>query len=86
MREAKGLSSVVIELQNMLERLESLGSAGSDQLPLDLGSWDNGWGPGPGTGRPGAPGRASQSDHMRFGLGSGEERDEWLSADYRRSC
>ena len=83
-RGAKELSGVVTQLQRRLDRLEGLGSAGSDKAPLESGSSDDGWGPGPGPGRPRAPGGARQSDHMPSGRGSGGERDEWLSADYRR--
>ena len=47
-------------------------------------SSDNGRGPGPGPGKVRALGGARRSNHMPSGQGSGGERDEWLSADYRR--
>ena len=46
-REARKLSGVVTDLQRRLDMSEDLGSAGSHQPSLDLGS-DDGWGPGPG--------------------------------------
>ena len=80
-REAKELSGVVTQLHRRLERLEVLGSAGSNRVPLRSGCADDSWGPGTGPGRPRAPGRARQTDHMPFARGSAAEADEWLSTD-----
>ena len=47
-REAKELSGRITQLQTRLDRLEGLGSAASDRPSLELGSSDDGRGPGPG--------------------------------------
>ena len=49
--EVKQLSGTVRGLQRRVDRLEGIGSDGSDIPALELGS-DDGWGPGPGTSRP----------------------------------
>ena len=90
--EAGKLSGVVTKLQRWLDRLEDLRSDGSDRLsPLESGS-DDSWGRRP---DPGSPGRSDHAPSIRgsarwsdpmFPRHSGEEeRDEWLTAEYRRS-
>ena len=59
--EIRSLNKVISGLQQRLDVLESRGSIGSDHPPLESGSSDDGWGPGPGQGRPHAPGRAPRS-------------------------
>ena len=60
-RETRQLNKVISGLQQRLDVLEGRGSVGSDQPPLESGSLDDGWGPGPGPGRPHAPGGAPRS-------------------------
>ena len=93
---AQKLSCVVTKLQRRLDRLGDLRSDGSDRPPpLESGSDDN-WGPGPDQGRfcrrieaprsdhaPSTRGSARQRDPMPPRRSGEEERDEWLSADYR---
>ena len=55
------LKKVINGLQQKLDRLESQGSVGSDSPPLESGSLDDGWGPGPRPGRAHAPGGAPRS-------------------------
>ena len=95
--EAGKLSGVVTKLQRRLDRMEDLRSDGSDRPPpLESGS-DDSWGRGPDPGRsrrrtvaprsdhaPPTRGGARQSDPMPPRRSGEEERDEWLSADYRR--
>ena len=45
--ETKSLTNVVSGLQERLDALEARGSVGSDHPPLESGSSDDGWGPGP---------------------------------------
>ena len=59
--ETKSLNKVISGLQQRLDALEARGSVGSDHPPLESGSSDNGWGLGPGPGRPHAPGGAPRS-------------------------
>ena len=59
--ETKSLSKVISGLQQRLDALDARGSVGSDHLPLESGSSDDGWGPGPGPRRPHAPGGAPRS-------------------------
>ena len=59
--ETKLLNKVINGLQQTLDELEGRGSFGSDQAPLESGSSDDGWRPGPGPGRAVAPGRAPRS-------------------------
>ena len=59
--EIRQLNTVVSGLQQRLDALEARGSVGSDHPPLESGSLDDGWGPGPGPGRPHAPGGAPRS-------------------------
>ena len=59
--ETKSLTNVVSGLQERLDALEARGSVGSDHPPLESGSSDDGWGPGPGPRRPHAPGGAPRS-------------------------
>ena len=59
--ETRLLNKVINGLQQRLDELEGRGSVGSDHPPLESGSSDDGWGPGPGPGRPGAPGGAPRS-------------------------
>ena len=56
--ETKLLNKVINGLQQRLDRLESRGSVGSDSPPLESGSSDDSWGPGPDPGRAHAPGGA----------------------------
>ena len=53
--ETRLLNKVINGLQQRLDRLESRGSVGSDSPPLESGSSDDGWGPGPGPDRAQAP-------------------------------
>ena len=90
-------SGVVTKLQRRLDMLEDLRSDGSDRPPpLESGS-DDSWGPGPVPGRSRRRTEAPRSDHTSSTRGSArrsdpmpprhsreEERDEWLSAEYRR--
>ena len=55
------LNKVINGLQQRLDALEGRGSVGSDHPPLESGSSDDSWGPGPGPGRPHAPGGAPRS-------------------------
>ena len=59
--ETRQLNKVISGLQQRLDALEARGSVGSDHPPLESGSLDDGWGPGPGPGRPHAPGGAPRS-------------------------
>ena len=59
--ETRLLNKVINGLQQRLDELEGRGSVGSDHPPLESGSSDDSWGPGPGPGRPHAPGRAPRS-------------------------
>ena len=69
-REAKELSGVVTQLQRRPDRPEGVRRAGSDRPPLELGSSDDGWGPGPNPRRPRAPGGVPCSHHMPSRRGS----------------
>ena len=57
----RSLNKVISGLQQRLDALEARQSVGSDHPPLESGSSDDGWGPGPGQGRPHAPGGAPRS-------------------------
>ena len=59
--ETRLLDKVINGLQQKLDELEGRGSVGSDHPSLEPGSSDDGWGPGPGPGRPHAPGGAPRS-------------------------
>ena len=59
--ETKQLNKVISGLQQRLDVLEARGSVGSDHPPLESRSLDDGWGPGPGPGRPHAPGGTPRS-------------------------
>ena len=59
--ETRSLNKVISGLQQRLDALEARGSVGSDHPPLESGSSDDCWGPGPGPGRPHAPGGAPRS-------------------------
>ena len=59
--ETRMLNKVINRLQQRLDELEGRGSVGSDHPPLESGSLDDSWGPGPGSGRPDAPGGAPRS-------------------------
>ena len=59
--ETKSLTNVLSGLQERLDALEARGSVGSNHPPLESGSSDDSWGPGPGPGRPHAPGGAPRS-------------------------
>ena len=59
--ETKQLNKVISGLQHRLDALEGRGSVSSDHPPLESGSSDDGWGPGPSPGRPHAPGGAPRS-------------------------
>ena len=59
--ETRLLNKVINGLQQRLDKLEGRRSVGSDHPPLESGSWDNSWGPGPGPGRAHPPGGASGS-------------------------
>ena len=59
--ETRLLNKVINGLQQRLDQLEGRGSVGSDHPPLESGSSDDGWGRGPGPGRPHAPGGAPRS-------------------------
>ena len=59
--ETRSLNKVISGLQRRLDALEARGSVGSDHPPLESGSSDDSWGPGPGPGRPHAPGGAPRS-------------------------
>ena len=59
--KTRQLDKVISGLQQRLDVLEGRGSVGSDHPPLESGSSDGGWGPGPGLGRPHAPGGAPRS-------------------------
>ena len=54
--ETRQLNKVISGLQQRLEALEGRGSVGNDHQSLESGSSDGSWGPGPGPGRPHAPG------------------------------
>ena len=56
--ETRSLNKVISGLQQRLDALEARESVGSDNPPLESGSSDDSWGPGPVPGRPHAPGRA----------------------------
>ena len=59
--ETRLLNKVINGLQQGLDELEGRGSVGSDHPPLESGSSDDSWGPGPGLGRPHVPGGAPRS-------------------------
>ena len=59
--ETRQLNEIISGLQQGLDVLEARGSVGSDHPPLESGSSDDSWGPGPGPGRPHAPGGAPRS-------------------------
>ena len=59
--ETRQLNTVISGLQQRLDALEARGSVGSDHPPLESGSSDDSWGPGPGPRRPHAPGGAPRS-------------------------
>ena len=59
--ETRLLNKVINGLQQRLDRLEGRWSVGSDLPPLESGSSDDGWEPGPGRGRAHAPGGALRS-------------------------
>ena len=59
--EIRSLNKVISGLQQRLDVLEGRGSVGSDHPTLESGSSDDGCAPGPGPGRPHAPGRAPRS-------------------------
>ena len=59
--EIRSLNKIISGLQQRLDVLEGRGSVGSDHPPLESGSSDDGWGPGPGPDRPHAPGGAPRS-------------------------
>ena len=59
--ETRLLNKVINGLQQRLDELEARGSLGSDHPPLESGSSDDSWGPGPGPGRPHSPGGAPRS-------------------------
>ena len=59
--ETRQLNKVISGLQQRLDELEARGSVGSDHPPLESGSPDDGWGPGPGPDRPHAPSGAPRS-------------------------
>ena len=59
--ETRQLNKVISGLQLRLDVLEGRWSVGSDHPPLESGSSDDSWGPGPGPGRPHAPGGAPRS-------------------------
>ena len=91
------LSGVVTKLQRRLDRLGDLRRYSSDRAPaLESGSADS-WGPGPDPGRSHCRTNAPPSDYAPSTRGSArrsnplsprhsgqEERDKWLSAEYRR--
>ena len=54
--ETRSLNKVISGLQQRLDALEARRSVGSDHPPLESGSSDDSWGPGPDPGRPHAPG------------------------------
>ena len=59
--ETRLLNKVINRLQQRLDELEGRGSVGSDHPPLESGSSDDRWRPGPGPGRAHAPGGAPRS-------------------------
>ena len=59
--ETRSLNKVISGLQQRLDAPEARGSVGSDHPPLESGSSDDSWGPGPDPGRPHAPGGAPRS-------------------------
>ena len=59
--ETRLLNKVINGLQQRSDELEGRGSVSSDHPPLESGSLDDSWGPGPGPGRAHAPGRAPRS-------------------------
>ena len=59
--ETRQLNKVISGLQQSLDVLQARGSVGSGHPALESGSSDDGWGRGPGPGRPHAPGRAPRS-------------------------
>ena len=59
--ETKLLNKVINGLQQRLDRLEGRGNVGSDPQPLESGSSDDGWGPGPAPGIAHAPDGAPRS-------------------------
>ena len=59
--ETRSLNKVISGLQQRLDALKARGSVGSDHPPQESGSSDDSWGPGPGPGRPHAPGGAPRS-------------------------
>ena len=63
--ETKSLTNVVSGLQERLDALEARGSVGSDHPPLESGSSDDGWGPGPGPRQTPRPRRSPQESPQR---------------------
>ena len=59
--ETRQMNKVISGLQQRLDELEARGSVGSDHPALESGSSDDSRGPGPGPGRPHAPGGAPRS-------------------------
>ena len=59
--ETRSLNKVINSLQQRWDSLEGRGSVGGDPPPLEFGSSDDGWGPGPAPGRAHAPGGAPRS-------------------------
>ena len=59
--ETRLLNKVISGLQQRLDVLEGRGSVSSDHPPLESGSSDDSWGPGPGPGSPHAPSGAPRS-------------------------
>ena len=59
--ETRLLNKVINGLQQRLDEQEGCGSVGSDHPPLESGSSDDIWEPGPGPGRAHAPGGAPRS-------------------------
>ena len=59
--ETRQLNKGISGPQQRLDVLEGRASVGSDYPPLESGSSDDGWGSGPGPGRPHAPGGAPRS-------------------------
>ena len=59
--ETRLLNKVINSLQQRLDEPEGRGSVSSDHPPLEYGSSDDSWGPGPGPGRAHAPGGAPRS-------------------------
>ena len=94
---AEDMRGVVTKLQRRPDRLKDLRSDSSDRLPPLESASDDSWGPGPDPGRSRGRTEALESDHAPSSRGGAlqsklmhprrsreEERDKWLSADYRR--